>query len=176
MGKQIAFFMDKNDESEFSKFVLTTGNVVFAPATADTPTLPEFLCSEEANNQKNSFGLVIWNKAITDHLCLRQYGPGIFAVDSANQSVIEFSRSFLHDKTLIAGRLWAEMNSFDKVNKQLVYKGSNFEKWYDSLARWIRRRYKRDPKYGISIGPSAHKAFEGCEIKIAQHLTVNGPI
>jgi hypothetical protein len=51
-----------------------------------------------------------------------------------------------------------------------------FEQWYNKLARWIRRHYTRDPKYGDNIGPRAREAYENGTLALAEHLTPKGPV
>ena len=168
--------MDAEDEREFAEFVLQDKNVVFIPQVSDTTPLLEFRYPAEANHLKHGTALRIWNKAICERLTLKQYAPNVFAADIGNNDpLIGFERSFFRVPILVAGQLSAEMYSLDAVRKQLVYKGKEFEQWYNKLARWIRRHYERE-KLGMYIGPSAHQAYERGEIRLADHMMTHGPI
>ena len=175
MAKGVRFFMDTQDEREFAESAIGDGTVVFIPQTSDRVPLPEFRRPEEANHLKHPTALELWNKAIIPRLSIRQYAPKIFGVDAGNNDpIIGFRRSFRYENILVAGELSGEMYALDKDRKQLVYKGKDFEQWYNSLARWIRRHYERDTKYGIYIGPSAQKMHERGEIQLAQAIMADG--
>jgi len=177
MGKQITFFMNSDDEREFVEFVGQNPSTVFIQTHGDRQHFTEFRYPEEMNlsNYLSSFWW-IWNKEICGKLTVRQFKPDAFALDTEETSgLVQFHRSFPRGKVLLAGRLWAEMYALDRANQQLVYRGKEFEKWYDKLARWIRNRYTRDPKYGDYIGSGARAAYERGDVDIAEHWTPNGP-
>lgn len=180
MGKQISFFMTAEDEREFAQFVREDPDTVFIARQARTSDVLEFSYPEEADRSERirySDTLLIWNKRICAKVTMRQYSPESFAVgDEMNKELIEFSRCFLHGRTIVAGRLYADMYSLDEAGKQLIRKGKEFERWYNKLARWIRRHYTRDPKYGNNIGPRAREAFESETLELAAFLTPKGPI
>lgn len=177
MGKSVSFFMDRDDEREFSTFVQSDESVVFIPQASDTFTLPEFRSPHEADRLTHKNALLIWNKRICEKLVVKQFAPNVFAADVGNNTpLIGFRRSSLHGTIRVAGELSAEMYALDSASSQLVHKGREFEQWYNRLSRWIRRHYARDPKYGICMGSGVRRAFELGQIQLAQHMTPNGPI
>jgi hypothetical protein len=177
MAKSVNFFMDSQDEHAFADFVVSDEKVVFIPQVSHDISPPEFRQLEQANTLKNPMALQIWNKSILPRLTLDQYAPGIFSANvSNNDPIIAFRRSFSQGNVLVAGELSAEMYSLHPSTKQLIFKGKDFEQWYNALARWVRRYYKREDKYGIYIGPSAIQAAKRGAIVLAQHLTAHGPI
>ena len=176
MGKQIRFFMTAEDEREFAQFVTEDPDVVFIPRQSKTSSVLEFSHPEEADQIQQRISLWIWNKRICGKVTTVQYSPESFAFRGINEELIEFSRCFVHGRTMVAGRLYADMYSLDEAGKQLIRKGMEFEQWYNKLVRWIRRHYTRDPKYGDNIGPRAREAYEGGTLALAEHLTPKGPI
>lgn len=169
--------MDEKDELEFAEIVLSSPNVVFLPQVSNTNPLPEFRSLADANVLEHRLSLQIWNKMLTESLTIEQYAPNIFSTGCiGNDLLIGLSRSFSRGTILVAGEISAEMYSLDKISQQFVYKGKDFEKWYNKLARWIRNNYERDPKYGFCIGPSAKQALDRGKITLAQHMTLEGPI
>jgi hypothetical protein len=178
MGKQISFFMTSEDEREFAQFVTEDPDVVFIPRQSKTSNVLEFLYPEEADHSERiqHRTLCIWSKRICGKVTMVQYSPESFAVRGINEELIEFSRCFLHGRTMVAGRLYADMYSLDEAAKQLIRKGIEYEKWYNKLARWIRRHYTRDPKYGNNIGPRAREAYESGTLALAAFLTPKGPV
>ena len=179
MGKQIRFFMTPEDEREFAQFVREDPDTVFIARQTRTSDILEFSSPEEADRSEcieHKTWLWIWNKRICTQVKLAQYSPHTFAVLGNNEELIEFHRCFLHGRTMVAGRLYADMSSLDETGKQLIRKEMEFQRWYDKLARWIRRHYTRDPKYGDNIGPRARQAYESGTLALAEHLTPKGPI
>ena len=61
--------------------------------------------------------------------------------DAINSSVIEFHRCMLTDAGLQAGRIWAEMTLLR--DGAILPKEPEFVTWYDEIAGWIRKRFKR---------------------------------
>lgn len=171
--------MTAEDEREFAQFVREDPDAVFIARQTRTSKILEFSYPEEADRSEHlqhRTELCIWNKRICGKVTMVQYSPQSFAVRGINEELIEFSRCFLHGRTLVAGRLYADMYSLDEARKQLIRKGIEYEKWYNKLARWIRRHYTRDPKYGDNIGPRAREAYESGTLALAEHLTPKGPI
>jgi hypothetical protein len=67
MGKQIGFFMNEQDEREFSEFALKSSDIVFVPRVNDTMTLPEFRHLDEANKLKKSLFLLFTRLHLLDN-------------------------------------------------------------------------------------------------------------
>jgi hypothetical protein len=171
MGKQVNFFMMGEDEQQFAEFILQDRRVVFVPEVAQSKPIPQFRSLEEADRTNYPQALLIWNRGIGRALTVKQYGAGNVRVDKANDAVIEFHRSILHNgKVLVAGRIWAEMVKFDEDRIQTTYKGKDFERWFDSIARWLRTEYEREAKYGIYIGHQAKRLAETGQIQLATLL------
>jgi hypothetical protein len=176
MGKQVTFFMLREDEQEFANFVLQDRRVVFLPSQFATKQIHVYRNLTEASQPQYPGTLLIWNRGIGGELVMHEYGPGNVRIDKSNEPVIEFCRSFQHGTHLIAGRIWAEMQVFDPSQTQVIHKGKDFERWYDSVARWIRRHYEHETKYGMYIGPQANKQYKSGKLDIAQLLTKPRPV
>jgi hypothetical protein len=179
MGKQIRFFMTAEDEREFAQFVKDDPDAVFIAKQTRTSKILEFSYPEEADHSEHiqhRTALCIWNKRICGKVTMVQYSPESFAVRGINEELMDFSRCFLHRRTMVAGCLYADMYSLAESGKQLIRKGIEYEKWYNKLASWIRRHYTRDPEYGNNIGPRAREAYESGTLALAAFLTPRGPI
>jgi hypothetical protein len=82
-----------------------------------------------------------------------------YFITTSNAPVIEFSRSVVRSDGYIAhGRIWAEMYRLE--GDALVYKGKDFEAWYDHIARWLRRNFKRIKGEDGYFGQSALKWYQ----------------
>jgi hypothetical protein len=144
MGKQVNFYMLEEDEEEFVSYLLDQAGAVLIGAGSLDGKVP-FLKRLPAEDAPPA-----WR----DHLYLSRPGYPVFMqrgimragplqgrevsfVDELDSSVIEFTRSGLVGDRLTRGRIWAEMTRLE--GDRLVYKGEEFEKWYDRIAAWVRR-------------------------------------
>ena len=61
--------------------------------------------------------------------------------------------SLLPENQLTRGRIWAEM--YKLVGQVYVFKGPEFEKSYEHIARWLRRNLLRHDEVHCYIGKEA---------------------
>ena len=142
LGRQVTFFMAKEDEESFLSFVRGTGNVVLIPNTSSTDnfqpvdTLPEPFSSD----QWRQFWL--WNRSVAENY-QTEYVPEKehYAINGLLSSLIEFSRSYVKDNTMYPGRIWAEFTVVDEDAGDLGQKSREFRNWYEEIAKWIRREF-----------------------------------
>jgi hypothetical protein len=97
-------------------------------------------------------------------LVTREARPGHFFVQEESPAV-QFLRCEPGPVGLSSGRIWAEMDVFVRLGSgeqyALVRKDPAFEEFYDRLARWMRRTYKRDTATGSYVGPAAQRRRDG---------------
>lgn len=144
MGRQVNFYMSREDEREFVDFVRSTANVEILPYTSATREFTPVQTLPEPLSMKFWGELWLVNRSISSNLVVNFISQqGYYTIDGLQSSVIEFSRSFLQEGVLKPGRIWAEFNVFDGGRMILLPKESGLEEWYDAIAKWIRKRYKR---------------------------------
>jgi len=86
-------------------------------------------------------------------------GEQFFWLDM-NAPLIEFSSSFFRDDgRLTQGRIWADLYKLEK--KEFVYKGDDFKAFYETLAKWIRKNFKKLKGVDGYFGPEALTWYEG---------------
>ncbi len=152
--------MNKEDEDEFLNFLRTTGEVSVFPYTSKSR---EFVPVNSLPDRfSGNFSGTFWlfNRNISSNLKV-EFIPnqGYFTIDESKSSVIQFARSGIKEKTLLSGRIWAEFTYLDKEKMILLPKEPEFKTWFDSIAKWIRKKYKHmDSLY--YAGPGAEKLFE----------------
>lgn len=165
MGKQVNFYMLEQDETAFMAFALQDPDVqILAPANVqDCPLILEELPAGRSPYLDSS---TVYLSRKNQPIFLRSgvmqvgelAGQTLYLIEPFDSSVIEFYRCFLRPDrpdTLTSGRLWTEMRRLTPDKQAFEYKGDEFKKWYDSLARWIRRRYHRvGDRY---VGPRAYE-------------------
>jgi hypothetical protein len=173
MGKQVRFYMFPQDEADFLEFVFKDSTIV--------ARLPVFENPEESIIKNPGYLLdnpeirviLYWNttlgfkpeyfKRIQRKIFNEETGNFIeleeeyFKVDSFNAPVIEHNRSFArNDGHFVQGRIWAEMHRIEN-NEKYVYKGLEFEKWYDQIAKWVRKNFTRVKEVDAYVGSEALK-------------------
>lgn len=172
MGKQVRFYMMPEDELMFLSFVCQDQDVVLLADPWPTPALQiteDYLTLFQQRSELTT--VLLWNKAfpikksdIQEHR-LTEYKeePGAFvetgkvaySVNDSGAPVIEFSRSFVRPNgQLVKGRIWAEMYRLEGEGT-LVHKGQDFESWYDQIAQWLRRNFRRIKGLDGYFGPQA---------------------
>lgn len=176
MGKQVRYFMLREDEEAFLDYALENNRVKIIQADIDQRAIYEV--ERNALDQQDYKDLVFWNTKFPlpinyfDVFRPRRYDPDrqdyfesgevLYSLDKMKAPVVEFWRSKLIDEdgktVLTKGRLWAEMHWWE--NDKLMYKGEDFEDWYDSLAKWVRKKFHRIPTYDGYFGPAAKKYLE----------------
>lgn len=177
MARGVSFFMDAQDEIEFVRHALASPSVVLLPQSFRSNSLPEYRSLEDADAGKKQFSLLIWNKELASNLRVINAGDsGIRYASPDDELLISFQRSCIVDGYLTSGGISAEMYALNGSKTGFVFKGKQFESWYNKLARRIRNHYARDAKFGICIGLSAKAALERGEFQLARHMTSAGPI
>ncbi len=168
MGKQVNFYTLEEDEQEFVEFVLSDRKTVILGAGSfqEMPPILDRLPVEHSP--------LIWRNKVffwrpdyplfTDYGVMKAgplQGQGVYFVDGSKSSVIEFDRNLLFpdENMLTRGRIWADMRRLE--GNEFVYKGEEFEAWYDSIAKWLRKRYRKvEPGSYFRISPRAYAWYQ----------------
>jgi hypothetical protein len=154
--------MSKEDERQFVEFVKSTGDVILLPNISSKKKFDpvEILPAPFSGKWWDYFSF--FNQDISDNLrasYIKQ--QRYWSLDRSNSSLIEFFRSSVehqlyYNRPLRDGRIWAEFTICEEELPDMVPKEPEFEKWYEKIARWIKRRYKCNEYYDY-IGPGAQK-------------------
>lgn len=162
MGRQIRFYMTEADEVGFLDFLRSTGDIVIFPG-AILLTRDERLDSFPARGPgRLSFQVSLYNRNVPGDLYIDplEEREG-YRLDRASSSVIEFDSTSQHEDTKVMreGRLWAEFWRLRLADPDFVRKPSQFEQWYEQVAKWIRKNYKR-VDWNLFAGPGALNLHE----------------
>ena len=161
MGRQINFFMTSEDEKDFLDFARSTCNLTVLPYTSKESVFKPLVSLPPLKSQKFWMNAWLVNMDIT-HNVVTRFIPqqGYYLVDEVASDVLEFSRSIPFDDRLNRGRIWAEFCShFDDSTGQWVKKDEELVKWFEKLARWIRKNFKKED-YLIYIGLGAQELLD----------------
>jgi len=103
--------------------------------------------------------LCFWNQTFLPSLERKWIPePGYYRIDSLGLPVLEFMPSFKATwegkPALGQGRLFGNFEPY-------LGKPKDFEKWYEDLASWIRKRYRKNPAGSSGfVGPEAFDFYK----------------
>ena len=148
MGRQVQFHMLPADVRSFLEFVQERDPVIVILRSSDTPEIKTVV--DPSSETKL---MTLWNQSLISSLERKQIvypGRTYYGID-ASVPTLEFSASESCEwngrAALLQGRLYG---FFDKPFME-------YEKWYNALARWIRKHFLKSPIPLIGyIGPAAY--------------------
>ena len=77
-----------------------------------------------------------------------------------NAPLVEFTSSFFRsDGKLVQGRIWVDFNKLE--GKEIVYKGDDFKALFETIAKWIRKNFRRKKGIDGYFGREALMWYEG---------------
>jgi hypothetical protein len=167
MGAQVRFFMDKDDEAQFAEFVKKTGEVLFFVDPSPTSDFKPVAVLPEPHSVRFWSRVWLLNRTVSTKL-LTKFVPRLeyYTIDGLRASVIEFDRTIRDGDILRPGRLWAEFRCANETATGWTPKEPEFRKWYESLARWIRKNYSREIDPDYYVGPSALRLIKEGNVQI----------
>ncbi len=155
MGRQIQFHMTPEDQAEFLHFVQGSDPVlVIARDSSSAQVVPADPGSRSGET------MCLWNRRLLPRLDRTWIpDPGYYRVDEFSKPILEFTPSFKATwegaPALGQGRLFGVFDAY-------LGKPPEFEKWYESLVRWIRTNYEKNPRgTGGYVGPAAYEFYKG---------------
>ena len=166
MGRQVTFYMTRADEKAFLDHLRGDRNVGILPSAMPS-RVPRILDELPARDDPFSFLVWLWDmdNSPPPQMC---YVPeqGYFVVDMFRSEVIEFTRSRTDQGRLVRGRIWAELVGWDPDSGGKPFrKGKSFQRWFERLARWIRRHSIRDQVGDYLLPGAAEFARKGGELR-----------
>jgi len=136
MGRQIQIHMLADDVSEFLAIVRSKQPVICTPRDSNVAEV-----SDSRQPSRKTHTWCLWNQAILPELRRELVTVAVkpyYRIDSA-QPVIEWwigqEAEWDGRPALLQGRLYA---TFENPH-------DGFRLWFDSLVRWIRKNYKKNP-------------------------------
>jgi len=167
MGAQVRFFMDKDDELQFEEFAKNTGDVVFFVDPSPTPDFEPIAAFPEPRSVRFWSRIWLFNRALPGRL-LTRFVPDLsyYTIDGLMSSVVEFDRTVRDGGLLRPGRLWAEFRYANETATEWISKEPEFKKWYETLARRIRRDYSREIDTDFYTGPGALRLIKEGKVEV----------
>jgi len=170
-GKQFTFFLGMSDQIKFEGAMRSSGDIVFLRHWSQSARPEEVPTSQVFEMGREILGLWI---ARREDLPLIEFQPikgrAEFACDPTFAPVIEFSRCYVTDRFIRAGRLYRSDKFWDD-NRQLVEKSPAFIEWADRLYKLAKSSLTK-VEQGCYAGAEAIKlretgvAFEGLDVEV----------
>ena len=152
MGRQTHFYMLPQDRSVFLRFVQDAYPVTVTLRDSDSPKA--FPVADPSVGDSEI--LCLWNRTLLPRLERKWIPhPGYYRADESEEPILEFTSSLPATwdgkPALLQGRLYG------------VFEGKlpDFEKWYETLVRWVRKNYRRTPTdIGGYVAPAAYEFYK----------------
>ena len=132
MGRQYHFYMGREDEELFLKYLKQNQYVVYQDDKDGNPKAIDKW--PEPYSSKGWFILHLYREDFGKMIFSDSLGDGRLFIHPMEAPVIEFSRTCINpeDKGIMGGRIWMEMNYYDK-NNMLWHKSENLIKAYNNI-------------------------------------------
>jgi len=142
MGRQIGFYMSRDDEIEFIDFIRTTGKVVIVAETSDSKLKEQFQYFYELEGRDYGDGCHLWNQEISLAPTVNYFPEqGYYCIDSMQAEVLNPCRSKMTDLGLSMGRIHVDDYYLSEENTTTLPKSQAFLEWYEQICQWIRSRH-----------------------------------
>jgi len=166
MGRQVGLYLLPEDSQQLVEAVLANPDVVMLGYPSPMPEPRQIETLPLKGEPTLHVGVYFWNTRfpfeVSEWIPIRQ-GPatGWYGFTSDEPPIIEFDPSrLLPEGSLTRGRLWME-HTFWRGGER-IYKGEDFENWYNSIRRWVKKNFiliDRSPPAAY-IGPAAYRFHE----------------
>lgn len=143
MGKQVTFYMSRDDETDFVKFLRTTGDVAIIPQTSHEQMKEEFRDFTEAEGRPLGEKCLLWNRSVSPPPLVEYIQrQGYYTADTLQSEVVDVWHCKPTPRGLSMGRLWMEPKVLDS-DGQMQPKSAEFAAWFAALSRWIKKNALR---------------------------------
>lgn len=164
MGRQISFYMSREDEIEFVDFVRETGDVVILSQTSSRANLEEFDYFFELAGREYGEGCHLWNRDLSltpkiKHFPEQEY----FCLDFMQSEVLNPWRSKITKHGLSMGRIHVE-DRYLTDDMESLSKSEAFLAWYKDICTWITKHSVRKANGAYVLPGAASMIDESVEL------------
>jgi len=170
-GKQFTFFLAQTDEIAFEEALRASGDIAFLRVWPKSANPEEVPTSQVLEMGREILNLWIARRVDLPMINFTQVrGREVFSCDPTFAPVVEFSRCYVTDCFIRAGRLYRVDKYWDE-NEQLVSKPDAFIEWADRLYKLAKASLTK-VEQGCYAGAEAMElrkqgvAFEGLDIEV----------
>jgi len=152
--------MSKEDEETFLDYLRSSGDLVILPSTSPSSDFTPIQVLPEPSQDEDTRKFWLQNNTVSLPLAT-EYAPekNCYVIDGFQSPVVEFHRSWIVSRMMLAGGIRADMNYLDSEKQDLVRKPAKFRNWFDSMQNWIRKGFKHLTLLTY-VGPGAEEFRE----------------
>jgi len=134
--------MSKEDEDAFMQYLRSSGNLVILPATSPSSDFAPIAFLPEPTEDEATRKFWLQNTTVSLPV-VAEYASekNGYLIDGFQSPVVEFHRSWMISRVMLAGGIRADMNYLDDATQDLVRKPAEFRNWFDSMQNWIRKNF-----------------------------------
>jgi hypothetical protein len=158
MGRQIEVVLSDPEEDEFLQFLRGSADVQLIRSFS--PSKEALFVRELEPREEGHWTYYIWNKAFPwqPRVTTTRDGRLFYVENKSHAPVLEYSRHKVGATPPSPGRLyWAK--SFSAPPTGVAYDVTAFERWYESLVRWVRK-HRRRANYSVKwTAATCHAIF-----------------
>jgi len=153
--------MSKEDEETFLHYLRSSGSLVILPSTSHSSDFAPVTVLPEPAQDEDTRKFWLQNNTVRLPLAT-EYAPekNCYVIDGFQSPVVEFHRSWMVSRLMLAGGIRADMNYLDDDKQDLVPKPVEFRNWFDSMQNWIRKNFIHLTLLTY-VGPGAAQFREG---------------
>lgn len=148
MSRQTSVALSEEDEIEFLAFLRADADVRVLRSTA--PTLEQIFVPQFLPRQSGEDRFHLWNAGFTWNPEFAQYGPDrrdgaashFYPKNTSGAPLVEYLREQFDDpEAIVRGRIY--WNTWHDIYRGPSYDVEAFERWFDRMVRWLRKRGRR---------------------------------
>lgn len=144
------------DLSEFEQVIRSKENVLFVKHRLSAPEIQTFGTLAVPEMGTTPLLLYLVREKDVEKVVIKPVAGKYWMIDILYSPAVELMRGYHNESVARRGRLYFQPGFYDSEGCW-IDKPQEFIKWADSLLRWVRRHYHRDPQSGFYVGPSAGK-------------------
>jgi hypothetical protein len=155
--RQLVLYMSKEDEESFLQYLRSIGGLVILPSTSPSSDFALISDLPEPTEDEATRRFWLQNRTVSLPL-VTEYAADKngYVIDGFQSPVVEFLRSWMVSRVMLAGGIRADMNYLDNDKQDLVQKPADFRNWFDSMQKWIRKNFFHLTLLTY-VGPGAEK-------------------
>lgn len=144
MGRQVAVELNEQQEACFLAFLRETGDVQLLRTFASTERA--LFVDQFGPREDGNWSFLIWNRTFDwrpvfgrtrDDLAEVERRGLYFVANASVGPMLEYSRCSNHPQSMPGRIYWGKYFS---APDGLAYDVSTFERWYERVARWLRKQ------------------------------------
>jgi len=152
--------MSKEDEETFLDYLRSSGDLVILPSTSPSSDFTPIHVLPEPSQDEDTRKFWLQNNTVSLPLATEYaHEKNCYVIDGFQSPVVEFHRSWIVSRMMLAGGIRADMNYLDSEKQDLVRKPAKFRNWFDSMQNWIRKGFKHLTLLTY-VGPGAEEFRE----------------